>query len=328
MKMNRKTLCRPMSVDRFRASVITMLLALSFMVSVACRTQRRPSELQLRSFEFETVTVNVAGEITDRRKRQARYFVEDLGGVGLEMVEIPAGKFQMGTSPAEVDEEKRVTPHGPTGNFPFEMPQHEVVVPSFYLGKYEVTQAQWKAVAKLPKVSLKLDPDPSHFEGDNLPVEQVSWDEAMEFCARLSKVTGRTYRLPTEAEWEYACRAGTTTPFAFGEGITKELAGFMGQSPVGATGIANGFGLYDMHANVQEWCLDVWHDDYNGAPTDGGAWQTGRKPIERVMRGGSHGTRWDSRSASREPTSPARWNSDVGFRVVAVARPPLTLANP
>lgn len=324
--MYRKTICPPTSTDRFRASVITMLLALSFMVSVACRTQRRPSPLQLRSFEFETVTVNVAGEITDRRKGEVRDFVEDLGGVGLEMVEIPAGKFLMGTSIAEIDEEKRIAPHSPLGSFPFEMPQHEVEVPSFYLGKYEVTQAQWKAVAKLSKGNL--DPDPSHFEGDDLPVEQVSWDDAMEFCARLSKATGRTYRLPTEAEWEYACRAATTTPSAFGEGFTKELMGFMGQNPVGATGIANGFGLYDMHANVQEWCLDVWHDDYNGAPTDGSAWQTGPKPIGRVMRGGSHGTRSDSRSASREPTSPARWNSDVGFRVVAVAQPPLPSANP
>lgn len=323
MKTSRKIDCRRGIMNRLPIVLSATLLALLLTASVACRTQSRPSPLQWRSFEFETVTVNSAGEIANRRKGEARCYVEDTGGVGLEMVEIPAGKFQMGSSAAEIDEENRIADrtHKPTGNYPFEVPQHEVIVPTFYLGKYEVTQAQWKAVAKLPQVNLKLDPDPSHSEGDKLPVEQVSWDSAMEFCARLSKATGRTYRLPTEAEWEYACRAGTITPFAFGDAITKELAGNQGQSPVGATGIANGFGLYDMHANVHEWCLDVWHWDYNGAPTDGSAWQTGRKPIDRVMRGGSFGERWDSRSASRMPASPGQWGSDTGFRVAAVAQP-------
>jgi formylglycine-generating enzyme required for sulfatase activity len=148
---------------------------------------KRPlSELQLRSFEFDTVTVDSRGKIINRRKGKARYYVEAINGVGLEMVEIAGGSFTMGSSVWK--------------------PAHQVNVPSFYIGKYEVTQAQWKAVARLPKVSRDLNPECSDFKGDNLPVEEVSWLDAMEFCARLFRTTGRIYRLPTEAEWEYACR--------------------------------------------------------------------------------------------------------------------------
>jgi formylglycine-generating enzyme required for sulfatase activity len=149
------------------------------------------------------------------------------------------------------------------------------------MGKFPVTQAQWRAVAALPKINTDLDPDPSYFNGANRPVEQVSWDEAMEFCRRLSKKTGRDYRLPSEAEWEYACRAGTNKPFHFGKRITSDLANYNGNSvygnapkgkyreettPVGSLKVANAFGLYDMHGNVWEWCADGWHENYEGAP--------------------------------------------------------------
>lgn len=103
-----------------------------------------------------------------------------------------------------------------------------MTISRFYIGKFEVTQAQWRAMASLSKVSRDLDPDPSTFKGDDLPVEQVSWEDAMELCARLSQATGRTYRLPSEGEWEYACRAGTTTAFAFGETVTPELVNYNG----------------------------------------------------------------------------------------------------
>jgi formylglycine-generating enzyme required for sulfatase activity len=132
------------------------------------------------------------------------------------MVAIPGGTFMMGSPEDELERIEN------------ESPQHEVTVPSFSMGKYEVTQAQWKAVAALPQVERELKPDPSNFKGEDLPVEQVSWQDAVEFCKRLSKATGKEYRLPSEAEWEYACRAGTTTPFHFGETITTELVNYRG----------------------------------------------------------------------------------------------------
>jgi eukaryotic-like serine/threonine-protein kinase len=249
--------------------------------------------------------------------------------VQLEMVKIPAGTFTMGSSPLE---EKRYIDEGR---------QHQVSVPEFYMGKYEVTQAQWRAVASLPKVQIDLKPDPSKFKGDNLPMEQVSWDDVQEFCARLSKATGREYRLPSEAEWEYACRAGTTTPFAFGETITPEIVNYNGNEPygnepygyapkgiyrektiaVGSLGVANGFGLYDMHGNVWEWCEDWYHENYDGAPTDGSAWLSGGEQKHRVLRGGPwYGHANYRRSASRNNGSPDNRIDGIGFRVVAVAR--------
>jgi formylglycine-generating enzyme required for sulfatase activity len=149
------------------------------------------------------------------------------------------------------------------------------------MGKYPVTQAQWQAV---------MDNNPSHFKGENHPVENVLWKNAVEFCQRLSDKTGKTYRLPSEAEWEYACRAGTTTPFYFGETITTDLvndkdkysyASAVGRFP------PNAFGLYDMHGNVWEWCADSWHENYEGAPADGSVWKEGGKKGYFVLRGGS-----------------------------------------
>jgi formylglycine-generating enzyme required for sulfatase activity len=212
---------------------------------------------------------------------------------------------------------------------------HQVKVVSFCLGKYPVTQAQWQAVAALPQVNRKLDSNPSRFKGTDLPVEQVSWYDTLEFCARLSQKTGREYRLPSEAEWEYACRAGTTTPFHFGETITPELANYNGNytygsgtkgkyrkqtTPVGSFKVANAFGLYDMHGNVWEWCSDHWHSNYEGAPTDGSAWLSDNDNHSRLLRGGS----WDvvprvCRSAVRHDNGPGFRYNDIGFRVVSPA---------
>jgi formylglycine-generating enzyme required for sulfatase activity len=175
-----------------------------------------------------------------------------------------------------------------------------VKVPTFFMGKFVVTQAQWQAIATLPKVKIDLNPDPSNFKGDNRPVEQVSWNEAVEFCDRLSRKTGRTYRLPSEAEWEYACRAGTTTPFHTGATLTNKLANsaatfVYGSEPKGeyrqqttpvGTFPPNAFGLCDMHGNVWEWCQDVYHSNYQGAPSNGSAWLTGGDG-NRLLRGGS-----------------------------------------
>jgi formylglycine-generating enzyme required for sulfatase activity len=232
----------------------------------------------------------------------AEQFVELLGigdsrnlsqGVELAMVRIPAGAFMMG-SPAE-ELERRSN----------EGLQRIVTVPEFYMGKYPVTQAQWQAVAKLPTVERELELKPSRFSGDDLPVEQVSWYEAEEFCRRLSALTDRVYRLPSEVEWEYACRGRTTTPFHFGETISSDLANYNGDYvygdgekgmyrgktiSVGSLNAANFFGLHDMHGNVFEWCLDHYHDDYEGAPTDGNAWinpDADRDAYRRMVRGGS-----------------------------------------
>jgi formylglycine-generating enzyme required for sulfatase activity len=201
------------------------------------------------------------------------------------------------------------------------------------MGKYQVTQAQWRFVAQLPQVNRELEQDPSHFKGDNRPVESVSWEDAVEFCLRLSEHTKRQYRLPSEAEWEYACRAGTTTPFHFGETITSDLANYngeysYGQGPkgvykqettkVGSFGVANNFGLYDMHGNVWEWCQDHWHSNYEGAPTDGSAWLSNKEDSNRkLLRGGS----WNvdpgnCRSAFRYYSYLVSNLNDIGFRVV------------
>ncbi len=282
------------------------------------------ADATLSWFDFETVMLDSKGEITNRRKEKARCFIEDLGGgVTLEMVEVPRGAFLMGS------------PDNETDRSPAEGPQHNVSVPSFYLGKFQVTQAEWRAVASLSKVSRELNADPSSFKGNNRPVETVSWEDAVEFCVRLSNKTGKIYRLPTEAEWEYACRAGTTTPFAFGETITPEIVNYNGNYPyqsapngeyrsrtvdVGSLGIANGFGLYDMHGNVWEWCMDNWHENYSGAPNDGSAWEGGDSRY-RVLRGGS----WNDgghlcRAANRYRNSPDFRSFDLGFRLVLVVR--------
>jgi formylglycine-generating enzyme required for sulfatase activity len=262
-------------------------------------------------------------------ERTAQYFIEDLGnGIQLEMVMIPSGSFIMGSPETE---------EGSTD----ERPQHQVTIKAFCLGKYQVTQAQWKAVAAFPQVNKELKLDPSRFKGDNRPVEQVSWEDAVEFCDRLSRHTKRQYRLPSEAEWEYACRAGTTTPFHFGETITTNLANYQGTdneeykwsgsygsgpkgvyreetTAVGSFGVANNFGLYDMHGNVWEWCQDDWHSDYEGAPTDGSAWLSSEESSDRkLLRGGSwHLSPVHCRSAYRSYDALGDLVNNIGFRVV------------
>jgi formylglycine-generating enzyme required for sulfatase activity/HEAT repeat protein len=229
--------------------------------------------------------------------------------VALEFVQIPSGEFWMGSEEGEGEDN--------------EHPLHQVRVDSFWMGCYPVTQAQWRLVATLPKVKIDLDPDPSRFKGAERPVESVSWWEVTEFCDRLSQKTGQIYRLPSEAEWEYACRARTDTPYHFGERITEEFANYSGRNTphettsVGQYGVANAFGLYDMHGNVWEWCIDHWHDDYMQAPRDGSPWLSEDENARRLLRGGS----WNydpanCRSAYRNWSSPDDRSSFYGFRVV------------
>ena len=308
---------------------------------LATPSNAKPAEPTMKSFDFDTVTVDAKGNIADHRKGQARYYVEDIGGA-LEMVEIPGGTFHMGITPWEaILAGKDIVGMPPEIMSEYsrrEVPQHTVSVPTFYMGKYEVTRGQWGAVSRLPRIERDLVSDPSTFKGDSLPVEQVSWEDAIEFCARLSRATGRTYRLPTEAEWEYCCRGGTTTKFYFGATITPELVNYNGNYPypsaakgtyrqattaAGSVGYPNAFGLSDMHGNVWEWCMDYWHESYKGAPTDGSSWESAGDASRRVLRGGSWGTAaFACRSAVRDTYPPGFRDSTVGFRVVVGVRTP------
>ena len=261
--------------------------------------------------------------------KKTQYFREPLTDkTSLEMILIPKGNFLMGSPPQE---EGRQSSEGP---------QEDVTISQFFMGRYPITQAQWRAVVENTSGEQQLTPNPSYFEDDLRPVEKVSWFDAMEFCERLSQKTGRKYRLPTEAEWEYACRAGTTTPFHFGETITDKLANLNAVSTYGESKAgkyrgkttrvnefnhANAFGLSDMHGNVWEWCLDFWHDDYSEAPRDGSVWLTGGNENYRIVRGGSwHGSPQGCRCARRDGLSPDGADDNLGFRVVCEA--PRTLA--
>ena len=269
-----------------------------------------PSGLQI--FTYDMVRVDSNGNETSRDHRSAKFFSEELGkDMIVNMVLIPGGTFTMGSPITEGDADER--------------PQHQVSIKTFFLSKFPITQTQWRAVAALPPVKQNLDPNPSKFRGANRPVENISWYDAREFCARLQQKTGRNYRLPSEAEWEYACRAGTNTPFHFGETITSKLVNCNTKyeklrrhrsetTTVGNFQIANAFGLYDMHGLVWEWCADPWHKDYQGAPDNGGVWEIGGDSHRRVLRGGSWNFTPDMcRSASRS------WNeSDGGLRISGV----------
>jgi formylglycine-generating enzyme required for sulfatase activity len=244
----------------------------------------------------------------------------------LTMLWIPPGRFWMG-SPASEPERRDA-----------EGPQHLVQLQGFFLAQTPITQLQWRTVAQWQPGKgqsgwkRQLDPDPSRFNGDQRPVEQVSWHDATEFCRRLSQRTGRNYTLPSEAQWEYACRAGTTTAFHFGETISSELANYNGSEayangPKGEyrkqtteVGLfpANAWGLQDMHGNVWEWCLDHWHDSYEGAPEDGSAWldEKAAEDERRLLRGGS----WSNhprvcRSVYRGGDHPDYRSDGRGFRV-------------
>jgi formylglycine-generating enzyme required for sulfatase activity len=288
-----------------------------------------PSVPGTQPFEFTIVRIDAHGREVSRAQKQNSVLIEDLGnGVILEMVVIPGGEFLMGSPDSE------------GSRYSNERPQHSVTIQPFLISKYPITQAQWREVACLPEVHQSLKLRPSRSGGKSHPVTKVSWYDAVEFCvrlsrfveARLSQKTAYKYRLPSEAEWEYACRAGTTTPFHFGKTITTNLANYDGNyryisgpegiyraktTPVGDFKIANNFGLFDMHGNVLEWCLDHWHNSYENAPTDGNEWLDNRENKYRVKRGGS----WRNepllcRSSSRKPDDASKQSPNIGFRIV------------
>ena len=258
-------------------------------------------------------------------------------GVALTMLRIPAGSFEMGAPETEAESSDQ------------ERPVHRVTLGEFLLGQTPVTQAQWRAVAQWQRLEHEdrelwpesLDPDPvtklqypEYFQAEQRPVVNVSWHDAMAFCQRLRLRTGKNYTLPSEAQWEYACRAGTTTPFHWGATIGTELVNYDGTIVYGdgdkgenrrqttdvARFPANPWGLHDMHGNIWEWCEDHWHDNYKGAPEDGRAW-IGEEAKEdqqksRLLRGGSWGFRPAlCRSACRNDRHPDVHDGFIGFRV-------------
>ncbi|MCW5850132.1 MAG: formylglycine-generating enzyme family protein [Anaerolineae bacterium] len=261
----------------------------------------------METVQFSTVTVNITGEVVEETTQSAQRFTEVLGpGLTLEMVLVPGGVYLMGSLGGGDEDEH---------------PQHRVTVAPFLLGQYPVSQAQWQAL---------MGGNPSRFKGPTRPVDNVSWRDARRFCERLSRRTGRHYDLPSEAQWEYACRAGSATPFAYGPTLTTDLANYNGEFTYrgGPRGVyrhvtteagsfpPNVFGLYDMHGNVWEWCADPWHASYAGAPSDSRVWTSGGDPKQRVARGGCwHDTPEVCRSATRLKYPLDEGDEILGFRV-------------
>ncbi|NJL46772.1 MAG: formylglycine-generating enzyme family protein [Leptolyngbyaceae cyanobacterium SM2_5_2] len=250
------------------------------------------------------------------------------GPIALPLVDIRGGQFLQGA------------PESEPGYDSSQQPQTIATVESFWMGVYPVTQRQWRAVALLPSVNRALAPNPAYFEGDDRPVEQISWLEAVEFCDRLNQFVAAhhpqladyRFRLPTETEWEYACRAHTTTPFHTGHTLTTALANYDGTqpfrqeaagqfrgttTPVGSFSQANTFGLYDMHGNVQEWCASGQEEA--PATTNASTANAQTSDLWLIVRGGS----WQSppqhcRSAYRTSVNAETRSNQVGFRVIAV----------
>lgn len=295
-------------------------------------TKRETNYPDIEKFTFETVKLQqekkLFGLISKQEKNlitsEGQFFLEYLGdGVNLEMVFIPEGTFMMGGNKHEKGREKN------------ENPQHSVTLKSFYMSKYPITQIQWRVVSRFPKCNRNIKPKPSFFNGRNCPVERISWLDAQEFCKRLSKYTTRNYRLPTESEWEYACRGNSETIFSFGDLITPELANYDSQTEQNRKSknakmetkkttpvdnfYPNAFGLYDCHGNVWEWCEDHYTNSYACHPRDGSAYYDPTNNPERVVRGGS----WSlpatyCRSAKRNSYIADSTYNFIGMRVVCV----------
>lgn len=274
---------------------------------------------QLVTIPYEVGLLDSRGRLTTQ-PAQAPMLREDLGeGIQLELAQIPAGDFEQGSPPGEIQREAD------------ESPRRVVRVDTFYMSRYEITQQQWALACTWPKVERALPPTPARVIGPELPVSGVSWDDAREFCLRLTQQTGRLHRLPTEAEWEYACRGGPIdTPFHFGPVLTDEVANFApeptytqsmppsqdrGQPvPVQTFPYASHFGLFQMHGNVKEWCLDFYAPYPEGPASNPRGPDVGR---DRVVRGGGYRSpAGRCRSAARFHEAESERPIDVGFRVV------------
>ena len=318
---------------RYSAAAQLKLVELTAELERRVAETRKP-ELVTAPLSFTTATI-VGGRLVERQA-ECQVYTEDLGnGVKLEMVKIPAGEFLMGESEAGAAEYEKEC-----GRYydkalckryaGWQTPQHRVSINEFLMGRHEVTQRQWRAVmGELPPGMEKLE---AKFKGDDKPVVAVSWGDVKLFIERL----GQGYRLPSEAEWEYAARGGTRGAYAFGDTITPQIVNFDGNYPagsakkglyrngpvvVGSLPFANAFGLYEMHGNVWEWCEDDWHENYAGAPTDGRPWIDPTRGSDRVLRGGGWSTyAVNCRSANRSGDGPGNRFDDLGFRLLRTLR--------
>ena len=318
--------------DQNKAYDDTILQSSNKPIAPATITKRKTNYPDIEQYSFETVKLQeekkLFGFISKQEKsflkKEGQFFVEPLEDrINLEMVFIPEGTFMTGGNKHNKSREKN------------ENPQHSVNLKSFYISKYPITQRQWRVVSRFPKVSRNLKAKPSFFKGRNLPVEKISWLDAQEFCKRLSKYSARNYRLPTESEWEYACRGKTDTIFSFGNFITPELANYDSQQNNNSKGknstietkkttpvdkfYPNPFGLYDCHGNVWEWCEDDYTDNYICHPRDGSAYYEQTNNLEKVVRGGS----WSlapsyCRSSKRNSYILDSTYNFIGMRVVCV----------
>ena len=253
-------------------------------------------------------------------------------GRGPELVLIPTGRFQMGST--ELERKKAMEAGAQKAWVERETPQHWVgIEQSIALGRYPVTVGEWRQFVRATKWTPKGEVNwaaPGFRQSEDHPVVGVTWHDAQQYVVWLTVQTGQMYRLPSEAEWEYACRAGTRTAFSFGEEIDTSLANYdgnytyngspQGEYRKGTTRVgefaANPWGLFDMHGNVWEWVQDVVHDNYEGAPSNGSAWEEGGDQGRRILRGGSwlYNPRY-LRSALRNGFSATLSNDIVGFRV-------------
>ncbi|NER04506.1 MAG: formylglycine-generating enzyme family protein [Okeania sp. SIO3C4] len=290
--------------------------------------QPKDRDFQDRDFQFFVAKLDREGKLRPERGK-GKYFTLDLGNnIGLDMVNIKGGTFKMGSTGNEDGRGSDET-------------QIDYPVKTFYMSRYLITQVQWEKVAKLPKVDLDLSDKPSTFDEKELnkrklPVETISWEEAQEFCKRLSQKFEGEYKLPSEAQWEYACRANTTTPFYCGETITPEVANYdchysYGRKPPDKTEIeqykgetvsvefiqrTNNFGLNGMCGNLWEWCEDIYFSNYEEALNYSDS-SLKKNRLDRVIRGGA----WNSfpascRSAKRNSKPQDIKMNTIGFRVV------------
>jgi formylglycine-generating enzyme required for sulfatase activity len=302
------------------AMALGLVGALTVMVGCFKPKEEPPTE------KVETKKIDKEGETAAKEVKPGKVDVVDFGeGVKLEMVLVPAGKFKMGFTKkmladfkVDLQEDIKKNTKKELGKeqldavdliMSIQGKQHEVTLTKpFYMGKHEVTQEQWEAV---------MGKNPSEEKGAKLPVTDVSWEDCQEFIKKLNKKTDGGYRLPTESEWEYACRAGTTTAYSFGDKITPKDANYYEDlkidKPVAVGSYKpNAFGLYDMHGNVWEWCED-WHGEYPFAVTDP---KGPAKGEYRVLRGGSFfDLVSEARSSFRNYFTPSFPYFHYGFRL-------------
>ncbi|MDL2355462.1 MAG: formylglycine-generating enzyme family protein, partial [Pseudomonadota bacterium] len=341
-KRERKEVLRQQLLDRRAADAEQARLAkeeqlrkaLQAKAAAAYRAeqQRARAEIAARSdAELAALMPNAGSPVADTAGVLRDRYI-DADGMGPELVLIPTGRFQMGSP--EHERKKAMEAGSQKSWLDRETPQHWVGIEQpIALGRYPVTVGQWREFAQATGWRPQGEFDwaaPGFVQGAEHPVVGVTWNDAQLYLAWLSAMTGQVYRLPSEAEWEYACRAGTKTAFSFGDGIAPAAANYDSNYAYNgsARGIArkgtsrvgefapNPWGLYDMHGNVWEWVQDVVHDNYDGAPNTGRAWEEGGDQGRRILRGGAwqYNPRY-LRSAVRNGSAAALSNGIVGFRV-------------